>query len=87
MMNFSELPPWEEMPSALAMTAVAKRAHFSLHMVLGHPEVLIYRKVLGKKKGEDYLEKRWTVMEELPPKTKAQFEQALADWNALGGKR
>lgn len=88
MKDFSQLPPWEEMPDVLAMTAIAKRAHFSLHRhANGDPRVLIWRKVPGKKRGDDLLERRWTVLAELPPKTRAQFEQALAEWNALGVKK
>lgn len=69
------------------MTAIAKRAHYSLHLISGKPVVLCWRKVPGKTRGDDQLDKRWTVLEELPPATRTQFEEALSSWGALRGDK
>jgi hypothetical protein len=76
-------PEWEPMPHQLEMSAMCAAGHFYLHMVDGSPRVLVWRKVRKTDGGPNRLEKRWTVLAELPDKTRAKFEQALAEWPRL----
>jgi hypothetical protein len=77
---------WEPMPHSLAMAAIAKAGHFTLHLVQGTPRVLVWRKIIKHKGDVNRLDKRWTTLEELPNATKAKFQEALFTHNALSGK-
>lgn len=77
-------PEWEAMPHNLAMSSMCSLGHFHLHMVDGEPRVLIWRHVHKHDGDVDRLDKRWTVLEEVPKATREKFEQALAEWPRLG---